>query len=134
MIVVDSNIIGYLFLESAHSVQAEDLLRNDPDWAAPWLWRSELRNVLVLYVRKNLLTLEASENIMDVATDLMNGREYDVNSSAVLQLASRSRCSAYDCEFVALSQHLGVALVTVDRQILTAFPAIAISLSSALTY
>jgi predicted nucleic acid-binding protein len=37
-------------------------------------------------------------------------------------------CSAYDCEFVALVQDIGVPLVTVDRQVLRAFPNVAISL------
>jgi predicted nucleic acid-binding protein len=48
----------------------------------------------------------------------------------VLELASRSGCSAYDCEFVALAQDLEVPLVTNDRQILKAFPTIAISPSA----
>jgi predicted nucleic acid-binding protein len=44
-----------------------------------------------------------------------------------LQLAVRSRCSAYDCEFVALAQDLRVPFVTADRQVLAAFPATAVS-------
>jgi len=57
MIVVDKNIIVYLYLESGHSVQAEQALEKDTQWAAPLLWRSEFRNVLALYIRKNLLSL-----------------------------------------------------------------------------
>lgn len=34
-------------------------------------------------------------------------------------------CTAYDCEFVALSQRLGVPLVTLDRALLKAFPRLA---------
>lgn len=39
-----------------------------------------------------------------------------------------SGCSAYDCEFVSLARRLHVPLVTNDRQVLKAFPALAISL------
>jgi predicted nucleic acid-binding protein len=52
---------------------------------------------------------------------MMGGREY-----TVLTLATRSRCSAYDCEFVAVAQDLGVPLVTTDRQVLRAFPSVAV--------
>jgi len=45
----------------------------------------------------------------------------------VLQLTTRSRCSAYDCEFVGLAQDLGVPFVTADREVLAAFPSTAVS-------
>jgi len=128
MIVVDTNIIGYLYLHSNRSTQAERALAKDSQWAAPLLWRSELRNVLALYLRKRLLTLETAQQIMDEAVSLMLGHEYEVASSRVLALAVGSTCSAYDCEFVALAQDLGVLLVTVDRQIIGQFPAVAVAL------
>jgi hypothetical protein len=56
--VVDTNVIGYLFLSGEQSLFAEDALKKDNERAAPTLWRSELRNVMILYIRKNLLTLE----------------------------------------------------------------------------
>lgn len=130
MIVVDTSLIGYLFLTSDRSEMAELTLKKDPEWAAPLLWRSEMRNVLAQYVRRSLLGLEDAQRIMDAAADLMRGREYQVASDSVLRLAAGSGCSAYDCEFVALAQDLGVALVTVDRQVLQDFPAIAIELET----
>ena len=39
-----------------------------------------------------------------------------------------TKCSAYDCEFVALAHANGVRLLTVDREILHEFPEVAISL------
>jgi predicted nucleic acid-binding protein len=130
VIVVDTSLIGYLFLTSDRSEMAELALKKDPEWAAPLLWRSEMRNVLAQYVRRSLLGLEDAQRIMDAAADLMRGREYQVASDSVLRLAAGSGCSAYDCEFVALAQDLGVALVTVDRQVLQDFPAIAIELET----
>jgi hypothetical protein len=35
MIVVDTNIIGYLYLTGDRSSQAEQAFRKDPHWAAP---------------------------------------------------------------------------------------------------
>jgi predicted nucleic acid-binding protein len=128
VIVVDSNIIVYSCLAGPRLDQARQLLREDAQWAAPRLWRSEFRNVLALYIRKRLLTLEAAQEIMDEATRLMLGREYEVVSSQVLSLVARSSCSAYDCEFIALAQDLRVPLVTVDKQILEQFSQVAVSL------
>jgi predicted nucleic acid-binding protein len=130
MIVVDTNVIGYLFLSSEHSWLAELALKKDSEWAAPILWRSELRNVLALYLRKNLLTLLQAQRIMSSALEQLRGREYEVSSYEVLRLASESKCSAYDCEFIASANDLKVPLVTVDKQLLRAFPTVAVSLRS----
>jgi predicted nucleic acid-binding protein len=128
VIVVDTNVIAYLFLTSDKSELAEIALRKDSDWVAPLLWRSELRNVLVLYMRKELLALDEAQRIMSAAADLMRGREYAATSAHILRLAATSGCSAYDCEFVAVAEDLQVNLVTVDNKILKSFPLIATSL------
>ena len=130
MIVVDTNVIGYLFLSSEQSLSAEQALKKDSEWAAPILWRSEFRNVLALYLRKNLVTLQQAQSIMNSALELIRGREYEVSSFEVLRLASESKCSAYDCEFIAAANDLKVSLVTVDRQLLREFPSVAVSLKS----
>jgi predicted nucleic acid-binding protein len=130
VIVIDTNVIAYLYLASPHADQAEEALRRDPEWAAPILWRSEFRNVLVHYLRKDLLSLEDSYQILAEASRLMHRREYRVASLPVLDLVVASTCSAYDCEFVALAQDLDVPLVTTDRQILEQFPQVAVSLET----
>lgn len=133
MIVVDTNIIGYLYLTSDFSPLAEQALIKDPLWSAPLLWRSELRNVLALYIRKERLQLAEALAVMEEASRLMHDREYAITSLQVLPLAATSNCSAYDCEFVALAQDLDLPLVTTDKQILKHFPGIAISLEQYVT-
>lgn len=130
MIVVDTNVIGYLFLTSDRSPQSEQALLIDPQWAAPLLWRSEFHSVLALYIKRNLLSLQDAGQIMDEATSLMRGKEYEVASLQVLRLVSTSTCSAYDCEFVALAQDLAVPLVTVDSQVVRQFPSVVTSLDA----
>jgi len=130
VIVVDTNVIGYLFLSSKRSLMAEHALRKDSEWAAPLIWRSELRNVLALYMRKNIITLEHAHRIMDSAMELLRGREYKVSSYEVLRLASESKCSAYDCEFIAVANDLKASLITVDKQLLREFPSVSVSLNA----
>lgn len=128
MIVVDANVIGYLYLAGERSSQAELALMKDPVWAAPLLWRSEFSNVLAMYMRKNRLALDIARKIMEEALYLMNGREYESDLPQVLTLANDSGCSSYDCEFVALAKELNIPLVTVDEQILARFPEVAVAL------
>lgn len=128
MIVVDTNVIGYLYLSSERSEQAERALTKDPQWIAPLLWRSEFRNVLVTYIQRKIILQEEALQIMHEAETLMRGGEYEVTSAQVLRLAASGRCSAYDCEFVALACDLDVALITVDKKILAQFPNISIAL------
>ncbi len=128
MIVVDTNIIVYLYLNNERSKQVEHLLEKDAEWVAPLLWRSEFRNVLALYMRKGILSVKDAQQIMEEASFLMGGREYEVVSFQVLELAASSACSAYDCEFVALAREIEKPLVTADKKVLKEFPNIAVSL------
>ena len=125
MIVVDTNVLVYLLLPGEHTEQAERVLRRDPVWAAPLLWRSEFRNVLAVYMRQVRLSLDHALRLMDNAEILLQGREYTVSSVRVLSLVAGTRCSAYDGEFVALAQDLGLSLVTADARLLAEFPATA---------
>jgi predicted nucleic acid-binding protein len=126
MIVVDANLVVYLHVAGQRTREAEAVLARDPTWAAPLLWRSEFRNVLAGLVRRKALAVEDAIRITGVAEEAMRGREYAVVSHEVLWLAARSGCSAYDCEYVALAQDLGVRLVTADRALLRAFPSVAV--------
>jgi len=122
VLVVDTNVIAYLYLPCEFTPLAERLLRRDDEWAAPVLWRSEFRNVLALYLRKKLLQFEQACAIQSEAEALLEGREYAVNSYKVLQFAQASGCAAYDCEFAALADDLGVLLATSDDKLIKAFP------------
>lgn len=125
MIVVDTNVIAYLWLPGERTAAAERLLKRDPDWNAPLLWRSEFRNVLAGCLRRGDVRLEVALEIADGAEGQLRGREFSVPSDEVLARVAESDCSAYDCEFIVLAQELGVSLVTSDEKILRSFPAVA---------
>ncbi|MBW8885427.1 MAG: type II toxin-antitoxin system VapC family toxin [Planctomycetia bacterium] len=131
MIVADTNVILYLMLPGDFTGAAEALYERDQEWVAPVLWRSEFRNALALYLRKKLLTLEEAFEIQSEAEVVISGNEYYIDSPDVLRLAAEIGQAAYDCEFVSLAQRLGIRLVTTDKKVLRAFPAIAISLTEA---
>ena len=128
MIVVDTNVIAYLLLPSEWTQSAEALLEHDSSWVAPPLWRSEFRNILAGYLRRGTLTYDQTLAVQLTAEEILGGNEMSVESRSVLQLVRDSRCSAYDCEFVALARQIGVILHTMDSTVLAAFPDTARSL------
>jgi predicted nucleic acid-binding protein len=129
VIVVDSNVLAYLYLPGEYTAAAESLLEHDSDWAAPILWRSEFRNILAGHMRRKAITFEQAKSLQREAESLLEGAEFEVESSAVLELVRDSDCSAYDCEFIALAMKLDTRLVTMDKKLLKAFPNRALALS-----
>ena len=128
MIVVDSNVLAYLYLPGEYTATAEALLAHDPEWAAPLLWRSEFRNILAGYMRRGDLTFEQACRLQREAEGLMAGTEFELDSLGVLEFVRDSDCSAYDCEFIALAARLQTKLVTMDKKLLRSFPQLAVAL------
>lgn len=130
MIVVDSNVLAYLYLPGEFTAAAERLLESDPDWHTPILWRSEFRNILAGGMRRGALDFEQACAIQREAESLLDGAEHAPDSRHVLERVRGSDCSAYDCEFVALAETLRTRVVTMDARILRAFPVIAVPLAT----
>ena len=128
MIVVDTNVVAYLYLPGEHTAIAEALLLHDPEWAAPILWRSEFRNILAGYMRRGSLSFEQACRLQREAESLLAGSEFEIDSLSVFELVRDSDCSAYDCEFIALAAKLETSLVTMDGKLLRAFPQRAVAL------
>ncbi len=130
MIVVDTNVLAYLYQPGDYTAHAEALLERDPEWAAPVLWRSVFRNILAGYMRRKTWSFEQARDIQTEAECLLSGAEYEVDSQRVLELVRDSDCSAYDCELVALAKQLNTTLVTMDAKLLKAFPQHAVALNA----
>ncbi len=131
MIVVDTNVVATLLLGGPQTEKAEALLLHDPEWAAPVLWRSELRNVLSGYLRRGQLDHQQVLRLQGQAEALLQGSEVAVDSADVFRLVEASDCSAYACEFVAAALALQTRLIASDRQLLRAFPTLASPLEHA---
>jgi predicted nucleic acid-binding protein len=128
MIVVDTNIIAYLWFPTEFSNLAEQLLEKDDHWVSVPLWKSELRNVCLSFVKQGFVSFAEAITTMTHAEEFMSKNEYNVSSFAVLNHAHQTKCTAYDCEFVSLAESLKVPLITKDKEVLKKFPRIATSL------
>ena len=130
MIVVDTSVIINCVVGGEDAKHASAALMRDPEWLAPTLWRSEFCNYLATQMRFRGMPEEAAKLYWRDALDLLADRERQVEGELVIHLAANSSCTAYDCEFVALARSLSLDLVTTDKQVLKAFPGIAVSLSA----
>ena len=122
VIVVDTNVIHYCWVHGQHTDVAQAVRRKDPDPHAPILWRSELRNVLVAYLLRELMSRRQIVGILDAADQALAGSEHIIADELVLDVVGGSTLTAYDAEFVALASVLSVPLVTADKAVLKAFP------------
>jgi len=128
MIVVDTNVMVYLLSGSGRGEDAARLLAHDPEWAAPPILLSELRNVMVGLLRRGQIQDVDALDICEDAEAVLGGRVASVPASPVLDTAVRGNLSAYDAEFVVLARQLGIPLVTADQAILDGAPDVAIPL------
>ena len=118
MIVVDTNIMAYFLIRGEHSEAVDRLYAADPDWIAPRLWLDEFLNVLVTSERNEKLSAVESDGILSDVTELMADSSYDVPAYRILSTARLSGCTAYDSQYLALAQDLGLQLYTFDRKLI----------------
>lgn len=117
MIVADANLVLYLLIPGERTMTAEAVYQRDPAWAAPPLCLSEVRNVLLRYVRSGSIPLAAALAMVERADQLLAPYRLEVDSASILRVAHAGGLSAYDAEYVALAEALEVPLITEDREI-----------------
>ncbi|NLI77079.1 MAG: type II toxin-antitoxin system VapC family toxin [Candidatus Riflebacteria bacterium] len=126
MIVVDTNIISYFWIPGECTDQVKELFHIDPNWISVPLWRVEMQNVLAKYFRAKMMPEERAIELMALAEHQMSGHEFAVSSKDVLDLLIKSKCTSYDCQFIALAEMNKIPLLTTDEPLIKAFPKIAI--------
>jgi predicted nucleic acid-binding protein len=130
VIVVDSNVIAYCWVNGPLTTLAQGVRVKDPEWHVPTLWRSEMRNILTGYLRDGSLNGTQVSQIMHAAERALSSREHIVPSAPVFEIARKSRLSAYDCEFIVLASILDVPLVTADKAVLKTYPDLALTMEA----
>lgn len=129
MIVVDVNVLVYCWTPGPRSKEARAVSRKDSDWHFPALWRSEMLNVIVGYLRRGQLGFDQGLLLLRTLERRYRNAGHHPSLEDALKLARRSQCSVYDCEYAAVAYQFGVSLVTEDRALLEAFPDIAVSMA-----
>ena len=118
MIVVDTNILVYFLLRGEHSEAVDSLFETDSDWIAPKLWLDEFLNVLATTERNSKITSAEADSVLADVTELMSDSSYDVPAYRTLATARRTGCTAYDSQYLALAEDLGLQLYTFDKRLI----------------
>jgi len=112
VIVVDTNVIAYLWVPNDRRADVHALLERHGRWFAPILWRSEFRNILAGYLRRCLLGIEDAQRACDGAAKLLRWerantqggihtrpRRNERSVSIRLRIRRHSKCPANpDCD------------------------------------
>jgi predicted nucleic acid-binding protein len=125
MIVSDTNLLVYLFVEGEYTEVAEEVLRKDSDWIVPNLWKHEFLSAVATLINNDEIEKNDAISILDEAESHFEDQVFPVSSRQVIELCENSGLSSYDCEFVALAMVMEIPLVTSDQEILQEYPGIA---------
>jgi predicted nucleic acid-binding protein len=120
--VVDASVTAcWAFGDEDHPVADAALERLRTDEAmAPALWWFEVRNILVVNERRRRLTeVDSAAFLRDLAR-LRVLLDRTPQESEVLRLARTHRLSVYDAAYLELAQRNGIALATLDTDLIRA--------------
>lgn len=130
MIVGDTNLLVYLYIESEFTPEARQVNDIDPDWVFPPVTLSEATNVLATLTRGKRLSAETAAATLALMEPRLAAGGRALPMDVVLNLAIASNISAYDAQFVALARQTGSVLVTEDGKLQKRFPDVAVSMTS----
>jgi predicted nucleic acid-binding protein len=132
VLVVDTNVLGYLFIEGDFSRNARALLEYDSDWHSEPFILVELTNVFATEIRVRRASLRDAMLALTHAQVVIEPGFYRARHADVLSLAIEFKVSAYDARFLAVARALGVPLVTEDVKLRKAAPPLTQSIAQAL--
>lgn len=131
--VIDASVTAcWAFKDEDHQQADMALQRIRTDEAvAPSLWWFEVRNILVVNERRKRLTEAESVAFLRDLSRLGITLDRSPQEGEVLRLARSHRLSVYDAAYLELAQRKGLALATLDADLLRAARAEAVPLITA---
>ncbi len=131
MLLVDTNIVAYLFIAGDRTKKVHELYARDAEWKSESFLLIEFSNILATYERAGALNRAQAEDLLHDAERRLRGL-VNVPHVFALRTAQRFGVSAYDARFLAAAESLDTRLVTEDVKLRAAAPGLTQSLSEAL--
>jgi predicted nucleic acid-binding protein len=93
------------------------------------MWSDEFLNVLATNIRTGKLDRPVATEVWELAHAIVaEPPPVEVGAIDVMDLSVQSGVATYDCSYVQLARVLGVRLVTNDKQVLSRFADVAVSI------
>lgn len=132
LVVVDTNILAYLLIAGDHTSEAQALFARDADWKSETFVLVEFSNILTTYQRTGDLSSTQAETLLNEAQVRMHHSLVNLPHITALRNAQRFTISAYDARFLATAEIFGTKLVTEDKKLRAAAPALTQTLAETL--
>lgn len=122
MIVPDASVVALVLHgdpDDPRTPEAIRILRDDPAWAVPEHWRTEvLSNIRGLWLGGKIDDAAANQAVLDLAAMAVAISPTNAHLTRMWQL--RSNLTSYDAGYVAVAEARDVTLVTADARIANA--------------
>ena len=122
MIVIDASIAAVWLYDDESEILADvalDILSSEGAFA-PLLWRYEIRNLLLMGVRRRRIDQDMAEERLKAVETLPVVIDQEANLNIALQFAHTYELSFYDALYLELADRLNAKLVTLDKALLGA--------------
>jgi predicted nucleic acid-binding protein len=133
VVIVDTNVVAWLYMGGDPSARARALFARDPDWRSEHLVLVELTNVLATIMRTRNMAVARAREVFEDAQAMLARRLVEIDHGDAIEFAHRYRVTAYDARFLVAAAALDTRLVTEDRALRRAAPALTRSLDEALS-
>jgi predicted nucleic acid-binding protein len=124
--VLDASIVGCWCFQDENDARADAawamLERGDESALVPLHWWFEVRNVALHGERRGRLSADYSSRFFGILARFRIDHAALPEDAAVLALARRHRLSFYDAVYLELAQREGLALATLDHELIKAAP------------
>ena len=130
MIVADTCLVTHLFNDTVLTETAQKILKKDPHWIVPKLWKEEYANVLSKLARKGYQTKDQIIKHFNYTVNELKNCEVDVDIRKALKISIEYKISVYDAHFIVLAIDFDALLITEDKEVIKNCPRIAMSMQN----
>lgn len=116
--IVDASVSGKWFVKEDHTESALSLLGVGNQLHAPDFFLLEMDSVFCKWIRRGIVTAKEAGDIRAALRECpIRHHPFLTFLDSAYAIANRTRCSVYDCLYIALAVLLKGKMVTADRRL-----------------
>jgi predicted nucleic acid-binding protein len=119
-VVIDANVVLHSLLHKGPQSAKLNPLLEKSALIAPWLWRLEVANALLVHMRRKLLTEAEAIRILRLIDEMpieIVPEPDERTATNLLQIGKTYQLTAYDAVYLDLADRRGLPLFTLDQKL-----------------